>query len=152
MTSVSAGHIILTPTQTVGSGRPQRGSNPGPPRQESRALPTELPRPPLHYVFALDTAICTRQEQIERQQENSLSYPISQKPDVKKDQHDSLSIQHLEKKPQRKERLDLTKITLLSNCYSQDDHDMAFVSEHSNDTRTSFYIIYMEEPAQTVLG
>ena len=46
MTSVSAGHIILTPTHPVGSGRPQRGSNPGPPHQESRALPTELPRPP----------------------------------------------------------------------------------------------------------
>ena len=45
MTSVSAGHIILTPTQPVGSGRPQRESNPGPPDQESRALPTELPRP-----------------------------------------------------------------------------------------------------------
>ena len=41
MTSISAGHIILTPTQPVGSGRPQRGSNPGPPDQESRALPTE---------------------------------------------------------------------------------------------------------------
>ena len=47
MTSVSAGHIILTPTQPVGSGRPQRESNPGPPHQEPRALPTELPRPPL---------------------------------------------------------------------------------------------------------
>ena len=46
MTSVSAGHIILTPTQPVGSGRPQRESNPGPPHQESRALPTELPRSP----------------------------------------------------------------------------------------------------------
>ena len=46
MISVSAGHIILTPTQPVGSGRPQRGSNPVPPHQESRALPTELPRPP----------------------------------------------------------------------------------------------------------
>ena len=46
MTSISAGHIILTPTQPVGSGRPQRGSNTGPPDQESRALPTELPRPP----------------------------------------------------------------------------------------------------------
>ena len=45
MTSVSAGHIILTPTQPVGSGRPQRESNPEPPHQESRALPTELPRP-----------------------------------------------------------------------------------------------------------
>ena len=31
MTSVPAGHIILTPTQPV------------PPHQESRALPTELP-------------------------------------------------------------------------------------------------------------
>ena len=46
MTSVSAGHIILTPTQPVGSGRQQRESNPGPPQQELRALPTELPRPP----------------------------------------------------------------------------------------------------------
>ena len=46
MSSISAGHIILTPTQPVGSGRPQRGSNPGPPDQESRALPTELPCPP----------------------------------------------------------------------------------------------------------
>ena len=46
MTSVSAGHIILTPTQPVGSGRPQRESNPGLPHQESRALPTELLRPP----------------------------------------------------------------------------------------------------------
>ena len=43
MTSVSAGHIILTPTQPVGNGRPQRGSNPRPPYPESRALPTELP-------------------------------------------------------------------------------------------------------------
>ena len=47
MTSISAGHIILTPTQPVGSGRPQRGSSSGPPDQESRALPTELPRPPI---------------------------------------------------------------------------------------------------------
>ena len=45
MTSVSAGHIILTPAQPVGSGRPQRGPYPGPPHEESRALPTELPRP-----------------------------------------------------------------------------------------------------------
>ena len=35
MTSVSAGHIILTPTQPVGSGRPKRELNPGP---RSRAL------------------------------------------------------------------------------------------------------------------
>ena len=46
LTSVSVGHIILTPTQPVGSGRPQRESNPGPPHHESRALPNELPRPP----------------------------------------------------------------------------------------------------------
>ena len=45
MTSISAGHIILTPTQPVGSGRPQQELNLGPPHQESRALPTELPRP-----------------------------------------------------------------------------------------------------------
>ena len=46
MTSVSAGHIILTPTQPVGSGRPQRESNLGLAHQDSCALPTELPRPP----------------------------------------------------------------------------------------------------------
>ena len=46
MTSVSAVHIILTPTQPVGSGRPQRESNPWPLHQESCALPTELPPPP----------------------------------------------------------------------------------------------------------
>ena len=34
--------VILTPTKPVRSGRPQRESNPGPPHQESRALPTEL--------------------------------------------------------------------------------------------------------------
>ena len=45
MTSVSAGLIILTSTQSVGSRWPQRESNPGPPHQKSRALPTELPRP-----------------------------------------------------------------------------------------------------------
>ena len=49
MTSVSDGHIILTPTQPVRSGR---GSNPGSPHQESRALPTELPRTPF------DTSLC----------------------------------------------------------------------------------------------
>ena len=43
MTSVSAGHIILTRTQPVGSGRPQRESNPESPHQGSSALPTELP-------------------------------------------------------------------------------------------------------------
>ena len=46
MTSVSAVHIILTPTQSVGCERPQRVSNPGPPHQESCALPTELRPPP----------------------------------------------------------------------------------------------------------
>ena len=45
MTSVSASHIILTPTQPVGSRQPQRESNPGPPHQELPALPTELLRP-----------------------------------------------------------------------------------------------------------
>ena len=53
MTSISAGHIILTPTQPVGSGRPQRGSNPVPPDQESRTLPTELPRPPKEVLFEI---------------------------------------------------------------------------------------------------
>ena len=46
MTSVSASHIILTPTQPVRSGRLERGSNQRPRHQESCALPTELPRPP----------------------------------------------------------------------------------------------------------
>ena len=45
MASVSAGHIILTPTQPVGSGRPQRESNMGPPLQESRALPQSYRAP-----------------------------------------------------------------------------------------------------------
>ena len=45
MTSVSADHIIQTPTQPVGSGRPQRESNPGPPHQESRALPQSYRAP-----------------------------------------------------------------------------------------------------------
>ena len=45
MTSVSAGHIIQTPTQPVGSGRPQQESNPGPPHQESRALPQSYRAP-----------------------------------------------------------------------------------------------------------
>ena len=40
MTSVSAGHIILTPTQPVRSGRPQRESNPGLPHHKSCALPS----------------------------------------------------------------------------------------------------------------
>ena len=38
MTSVSAGHITLTPTQPVRCGRPQRELNPEPPHQESCAL------------------------------------------------------------------------------------------------------------------
>ena len=45
MISVSAGHIILTPTQPVRSGRPQLESNPGPPHQESRALPQSYRAP-----------------------------------------------------------------------------------------------------------
>ena len=39
MTSVSSGHIILTPTQPVGSGRPQRGSNPAPPEGSTNGAP-----------------------------------------------------------------------------------------------------------------
>ena len=46
MTSISAGHIILKPTQPVESGWPQRGSNSGLANQESSALPTELTPPP----------------------------------------------------------------------------------------------------------
>ena len=57
MTSVSAGHIILATTQTERSGRPQRESNPGPPHQESHALPTELPTPvPRRYGLDISTA------------------------------------------------------------------------------------------------
>ena len=48
ITSASASHIILTLTQLVGSGWPQRESNPRPPHQESPALLTELPCPPCH--------------------------------------------------------------------------------------------------------
>ena len=58
MTSVSAGHIILTPTQPVGSGWPQRESNPGPPHQELRTLPTELPRPLLCKQVAQKYIMC----------------------------------------------------------------------------------------------
>ena len=47
MTSVSGGHIILTPTQPVGGGRPQWALYARPPHPESSALPTELPRPPI---------------------------------------------------------------------------------------------------------
>ena len=46
MTSVSAGHVILTTTKAVGSGRPQQEPNQGSLHQEPRALPTELPPPP----------------------------------------------------------------------------------------------------------
>ena len=56
MTSVSVGFIILTSTQSVGSGRPQRESNPGPPHPESGALPTELPRPPRNQIDKSETA------------------------------------------------------------------------------------------------
>ena len=48
MTSVSAGHIILTPTQPGGSRLPQWESNPGPPNQELCALLTDPPRPVLN--------------------------------------------------------------------------------------------------------
>ena len=55
MTYFSAVYITLTPTKPVGSGRPQRVSNPGPPHQESRAPPTELPRPPhiIEYIMCV---------------------------------------------------------------------------------------------------
>ena len=52
LTSVSAGHIILAPTQPVGSGRPQRGSKLRPPHLESHAITTELPRPDVTWTSA----------------------------------------------------------------------------------------------------
>ena len=42
MTSVSAGHIIVNPTQPVGSWRPAQGSNTKSLDKKSRALSTEL--------------------------------------------------------------------------------------------------------------
>ena len=51
MTSVSAGHIILTLTQPVGSGRSLRETNPVSPHQESRALPLSYHAP----LFLLKT-------------------------------------------------------------------------------------------------
>ena len=56
MTSVSAGHIILTPTQPVGSGRPQRESNPGPPHQES-LYRLSYP-PPIHMLYCPRQLLC----------------------------------------------------------------------------------------------
>ena len=54
MTSVSAGHVILTLTQPAGSGRPLRESNPGSPHQVSRAHSLRphtrvVKKPPLSY-------------------------------------------------------------------------------------------------------
>ena len=46
MTSVSAGHIILTPIQRVGGGWPQPELNPEPPHQESLYRLSNLPPPP----------------------------------------------------------------------------------------------------------
>ena len=60
MTSVSAVHIVLTPTQLVGSGRPQKELNPGPPHQESHALPkmcTLMTNKNLYEYFALELNI-----------------------------------------------------------------------------------------------
>ena len=57
MTPVSAGHIILIPTQPVGSGRPRRGSNPGPPDQEARALLTKLLRPLINRVVVIKVIV-----------------------------------------------------------------------------------------------
>ena len=50
MTSVSAGHIILTLTQPVGSGRPQRESNPGLSSPGVARSTVELPRPPIMFM------------------------------------------------------------------------------------------------------
>ena len=47
MTSVLAGHIILTSNQPVGSRHLEQNSNPPPRDQELLTLPTELLRPPL---------------------------------------------------------------------------------------------------------
>ena len=41
MTSVSAGHIIITSNQSVRRGRPERRSKPRPPDKKSQALSTE---------------------------------------------------------------------------------------------------------------
>ena len=66
MTSVSAGHIILTPTQPVGSGRPHRRWNPRPPHTGSHALPPPPPPPPpfsplfCHRYIQLDKSILSR--------------------------------------------------------------------------------------------
>ena len=57
MTSVSVGHIIPTPTQPIGSGQPQWGSNPGPPHQESPVLPTELPLKTMSHSFFSKCAV-----------------------------------------------------------------------------------------------
>ena len=58
MTSVSAGHIIPTPTQPVESGRWKRGSNPQRSDHESHSLTTELlvttPSPWLRYRCILN--------------------------------------------------------------------------------------------------
>ena len=69
MTSVSADHIILTPTQPVASERPQRESNPGPPHQESLALATELPSPPGMCERKIMTEKASEREKRERERE-----------------------------------------------------------------------------------
>ena len=83
MTYVSAGHIILTPTIPVGSGRPERKSNPRPPHQELRALPA----PFTFNVF--DPATCTGQEseQTETQRENSPNISLPLEATCSNDQH-----------------------------------------------------------------
>ena len=62
MTFVSPAHIILTPAQPVGSGRPQRESSRRLPHHESRALPTELPRP-RHCLLLYETDIVTNRNE-----------------------------------------------------------------------------------------
>ena len=57
---------LYTPTQPIGSERPQRESNPGPPHQESHALLTEL-HPPGDWVR--DRVKTGRENEIERERE-----------------------------------------------------------------------------------
>ena len=74
MTSVSAGHIILTPTQPVGSGRPQRGLNPG---HSHRALPR---RSIFHFFWAVWGFVCPNLSSIYRPVRIALSWPLELSP------------------------------------------------------------------------
>ena len=68
MYSVSAGRI-LTPTQPVGSRRPQRESNPGPSHQESHILLTELPQGAINRRTVLE-------KQINKQKKNPTAFVL----------------------------------------------------------------------------